>query len=181
MRVSSELLHFSFIRARLSRARSLVRVASCLHRPCAAAASPAAVAAAPSARTPGLVPLLLCARLLQPTPGVLLCPSHLCSSRASLLCLPLAPASAWALLAPRATRASAAYCSASTRSRAPPGPPAERLRASPRAYGRPACARPRAVHAARRSPALACAWAQPSHAVARCSRPPSACAAQRPS
>jgi hypothetical protein len=51
VRVCSELLHFSFIRARLSHARSLVRVASCLHRPCAAAANPAAVAAAPSART----------------------------------------------------------------------------------------------------------------------------------
>jgi hypothetical protein len=51
VRVCSELLHFSFIHARLSRARSSVRVASCLHRPCAAAANPAAVAAAPSTRT----------------------------------------------------------------------------------------------------------------------------------
>jgi hypothetical protein len=51
VRVRSELLHFSFIRARLSRARSLVRVVSCLHRPCAAATNPAAVAAAPSACT----------------------------------------------------------------------------------------------------------------------------------
>jgi hypothetical protein len=41
VRVCSELLHFSFIRACLSRARSLVRVASCLHRPCAVAANPA--------------------------------------------------------------------------------------------------------------------------------------------